>query len=180
MAFIFVKPGLLTGEMVDLRNHHINISMENILIRQARADELPTLLEFEQNLIAAERPLDETIISEEFHYYDLEKMIRSDEAEVLVAVLGDRLIASGHARILEGKHYNNFGRYAFLGFMYTEPDMRGRGINKLIIDALVEWAGKKGLDEVRLQVYADNAPAVAAYEKVGFKKVLTEMRLATR
>jgi len=58
--------------------------------------------------------------------------------------------------------------------------MRGRGVNKLIIDALVEWAAKKGLDEVRLQVYADNIPAVAAYEKVGFKKMLTEMRLATR
>lgn len=154
--------------------------MENIHIRQAQLDELPTLLQFEQNLIAAERPLDDTFVSEEFHYYDLEKMIRSDEAEVLVAVLGDRLIASGHARILEGKPYNSFKRYAFLGFMYTEPDMRGRGVNKLIIDALVEWARKKGLDEVRLQVYDDNTPAVAAYEKVGFKKMLTEMRLATR
>ncbi|GGH36522.1 hypothetical protein GCM10007423_28900 [Dyadobacter endophyticus] len=165
--------------MVDLRNHHINISMDNIHIRPARPDELPTLLAFEQNLIMAERPLDDTLISEKFHYYDLETMIRSDEAEVLVAVLGDRLIASGHARILEAKPYNSFERYAFLGFMYTEPDMRGRGINKLIIDALVEWARKKGLDEVRLQVYADNTPAVAAYEKVGFKKMLTEMRLAT-
>ena len=166
--------------MVDLRNHHINIFMENIQIRQARLDELPTLLQFEQNLIAAERPLDDTFVTEEFHYYDLEKMIRSDEAEVLVATLDGRLIASGHARILEGKPYNSFERYAFLGFMYTEPDMRGRGINKLIIDALVKWARKKGLDEVRLQVYADNTPAVVAYEKVGFKKMLTEMRLATR
>lgn len=165
--------------MLDLRNHHINISMENIQIRQARPDELPTLLQFEQNLIAAERPLDDTLVSGQFQYYDLEKLIRSDEAEVLVAVLGDRLVASGHARILEGKPYNSFKRYAFLGFMYTEPDMRGRGINKLIIDALVEWARKKGLDEVRLQVYDDNTPAVAAYEKVGFKKMLTEMRLAT-
>ena len=154
--------------------------MENIQVRQARLDELPTLLQFEQNLIAAERPLDDTFVSEQFNYYDIEKMIRSDEAEVLVATLGDRLIASGHARILEGKHYNSFERYAFLGFMYTEPDMRGRGINKLIIDALVEWARKKGLDEIRLQVYSDNTPAVAAYEKVGFKKMLTEMWLATR
>ncbi|GGM82925.1 hypothetical protein GCM10010967_13300 [Dyadobacter beijingensis] len=153
--------------------------MENIQIRQARLDELPTLLAFEQNLIASERPLDDTFVAEEFHYYDLEKMIRSDDAEVLVAVLGDRLIASGNARILEGKHYNRFKRYAFLGFMYTEPDMRGRGINRLIIDALVVWARGKGLDEVRLQVYSENIPAVAAYEKVGFRKMLTEMRLAT-
>ncbi|MCF0071256.1 GNAT family N-acetyltransferase [Dyadobacter sp. CY261] len=153
--------------------------MENIQIRQARLDELPALLAFEQNLIANERPLDDTFVAEEFHYYDLEKMIRSDDAEVVVAVMGDRLVASGNARILEGKPYNRFKRYAFLGFMYTEPDMRGRGINKLIIDGLVEWARGKGLDEVRLQVYSDNTPAIAAYEKVGFKKMLTEMRLAT-
>jgi ribosomal protein S18 acetylase RimI-like enzyme len=174
-----VKVDALACQMLDLRNHHIKMSMENIQIRQARPDELPALLEFEQNLIAAERPLDDTLIDRQFQYYDLEKMIRSDEAEVVVAVLGDRLVASGHARILEGKPYNSFKRYAFLGFMYTAPDMRGRGINKLIIDALVEWAREKGLDEVRLQVYADNTPAVAAYEKVGFKKMLTEMRLAT-
>lgn len=153
--------------------------MENIHIRQARLDELPTLLAFEQKLIANERPLDDTLVAEEFHYYDLEKMIRSEEAEVVVAVLDDRLIASGHARILEAKPYSRFERYAFLGFMYTEPDMRGRGINKLIIDRLVEWARSKGLDEVRLQVYSDNLPAVSAYEKAGFQKMLTEMRLAT-
>lgn len=166
--------------MVALHFNYINISMENIQIRPARLDELPTLLEFEQKLIANERPLDDTLVNEEFHYYDLEKMIRSDEAEVLVAVLGDRLIAGGNVRILEGKPHNGFKRYAFLGFMYTEPDMRGRGINKLIIDALVQWARKKGLDEVRLQVYSDNMPAIAAYEKVGFKKILTEMRLAAK
>ncbi|WP_353721289.1 GNAT family N-acetyltransferase [Dyadobacter sp. 676] len=165
--------------MIDLWQYHIDILMENIQIRQARLDELPTLLAFEQNLIANERPFDDTLVEHTFHYYDLEKMIRSDDAEVLVAVLGDRLVASGHARILEGKSYNRFQRYAFLGFMYTEPDMRGRGINKLIIDELVVWARKKGLDEVRLQVYSDNASAVTAYEKVGFRKILTEMRLAT-
>lgn len=165
--------------MIVLRRYHIDFTMENIHIRQARLDELPTLLAFEQKLIANERPLDETLVAEEFQYYDLKKMILSDEAEVIVAVLDDRLVASGNARILEAKPYNRFERYAFLGFMYTEPDMRGRGINKLIVDRLVGWAREKGLDEVRLQVYSDNLSAVSAYEKVGFRKMLTEMRLAT-
>lgn len=165
--------------MIVLWRYHINFTMENIHIRQARLDELPTLFAFEQKLIANERPLDETLVAEEFQYYDLKKMILSDEAEVIVAVLDDRLIASGNARILEAKPYNRFERYAFLGFMYTEPEMRGRGINKLIINRLVGWARGKGLDEVRLQVYSDNLSAVSAYEKVGFRKMLTEMRLAT-
>jgi ribosomal protein S18 acetylase RimI-like enzyme len=34
----------------------------------------------------------------------------------------------------------------------------------------------KGITEVRLEVYHENNAAVSAYEKVGFKKLLTTMR----
>jgi len=60
--------------------------------------------------------------------------------------------------------------------MYVEPVYRGQGVNKLIIEKLVEWSREKGLKEIRLQVYSDNLPAMRAYEKVGFKSILTEMR----
>jgi len=60
--------------------------------------------------------------------------------------------------------------------MYVEPVYRGQGVNKLIIEKLVEWSREKGLKEIRLQVYSDNLPALRAYEKVGFRKILTEMR----
>ncbi|NIJ54759.1 GNAT family N-acetyltransferase [Dyadobacter arcticus] len=153
--------------------------MNDILVRSATIGELSTLLNFEQGIIIAERPFDETLLPGDFNYYDLAKLIMSDEAEVVVAEIGGELVGSGHARILEGKPYVQFERYAFLGFMYVVPEQRGKGINKLIIKALVDWAKSKGLDEVRLHVYDENSPAIAAYEKVGFKKILTEMRLTT-
>ncbi|KAA0991905.1 GNAT family N-acetyltransferase [Dyadobacter aurulentus] len=153
--------------------------MDAIEIRKAKLEELPTLLQFERGIVEAERPFDETFVKEDFKYYDLAKMIESDEAEVVVALVNGQLAGSGHARILPAKPYNQFDRYAFLGFMYVVPEHRGKGINKLIIKSLVEWAKAKGLPEVRLQVYDDNKPAVTAYEKVGFKKHLTEMRLTT-
>jgi ribosomal protein S18 acetylase RimI-like enzyme len=34
-----------------------------------------------------------------------------------------------------------------------------------------------GVTEFRLQVYSDNLPAVIAYEKIGFSKLLIEMRM---
>ncbi|MCE7066617.1 GNAT family N-acetyltransferase [Dyadobacter sp. CY326] len=151
--------------------------MNNIVIREAVPQDLPTLLDFEQQLISAERPLDVTMRTQHFHYYDIGKMITDPEAAVVVAELDGRLIASGHAVIREAKAYNRFDKYAFLGFQFTVPDQRGKGVNQLILNALVEWAKLKQLDEVRLQVYDENVPAVAAYEKVGFKKILTEMRL---
>ena len=153
--------------------------MNEIQIRRARPEDLPILLEFEQGIIKTERPYDVTLVREEFNYYDLSKMIESEEAEVVVAVSGGKLVGAGNARIMSAKIYNQFEKYAFLGFMYVSPEHRGMGINKLIIKDLVEWARLKGLSEVRLQVYDENKSAVAAYEKVGFKKLLTEMRLAT-
>lgn len=154
--------------------------MENITVRQASIEDLPMLLEFEQDLINAERPFEPTFTDGKFHYYDLKKMIESDEAEVVVAETDGKIVGSGHARIREAENYNCFDRYAFFGFMYSAPEYRGKGINQLIMNELFKWANARGLNEIRLQVYDENTPAIRAYEKVGFKKILTTMRLDTR
>ena len=151
--------------------------MNHIRLRAAKKEDLPTLLIFEQELIRSERPFDTTLRSGTFHYYDLEKMIESDDANVVVAELDDLLVGSGNVRIMNAKPYNTFERYAFLGFMYTVPEYRGRGINQRIIAALVGWAREKGLQEIRLQVYDDNLSAIRAYQKAGFVKKLVEMRI---
>ncbi|MCH5685810.1 GNAT family N-acetyltransferase [Niabella sp. W65] len=57
------------------------------------------------------------------------------------------------------------------------PAFRGKGVNSLIIDALKQWANDNELSEIRLQVYSENTSAIKAYEKAGFKPILTEMRL---
>jgi ribosomal protein S18 acetylase RimI-like enzyme len=153
------------------------IMIQAINIRSATLNDLPDLLKFEQGIISTERPFDETLVSGTFHYYDLAERIRDPEAEVVVAESDGKLVAGGSAIIKKGDSYNTFDRYAFLGFMYVEPAYRGKGINSLIIQKLVEWSKQKGLTEIRLHVYSDNITAINAYEKVGFKKILTEMRL---
>ena len=153
--------------------------IDNIIIRGGTRSDHPTLLKFEQGIIAAERPFDETLVSEEFHYYDLAARLEDPEAAVVVAEVNGNLVGSGSAIIKTGNTYNTFSRYAFLGFMYVDPAYRGKGINSLIIQALVDWSHKKGLQEIRLHVYSENVPAIKAYEKVGFKKILTEMRLTS-
>lgn len=153
--------------------------MKNIHIRKATLADLPSLLKFEQGIITTERPFDETLLAGHFHYYDLAERIKDDNAEVLVAEAEGNVVGGGSAIIKDGKPYNVFSRYSFLGFMYVEPAYRGQGVNKLIIEKLIEWSHAKGLREIRLQVYSDNLAAIRAYEKVGFKKILTEMRLTT-
>ena len=148
-----------------------------INIRPATPDDLPTILKFEQGIIETERPFDPTLQPGKFHYYDLSARIKDPDAAVVVAEDNGKVIAGGSAVIKQGNRYNIFNDYAFLGFMFVVPEYRGQGVNSLIIEALIDWSRKKGLSEIRLQVYSDNQPAIRAYEKVGFKKILTEMRL---
>ncbi len=140
-------------------------------------EDLPILLDFEQQLIKAERPFDITIREDPVSYYDIKAMIDNDDACVLVIEHEGKIVASGYAITKRARHYLDHEFYAYLGFMYTHPNFRGKGLNARIIESLKQWADSKGLAEMRLTVYEDNIPAVKAYEKVGFKKHISEMRL---
>ncbi|MFN0064529.1 MAG: GNAT family N-acetyltransferase [Myxococcaceae bacterium] len=155
------------------------MSPDDVILRPARLDDLSQLLEFEQGIIAAERPFDLTLKPGEIHYYDLAALIRSHDAHVVVGEHEGRLVASGFAEIRTAKPHLRHSRYAYLGFMYVAPELRGRGLNGRIVDALVEWARERDVTEVRLEVYAGNDSARRAYEKLGFTPNLVEMRLNT-
>ncbi|KAB1159796.1 GNAT family N-acetyltransferase [Tenacibaculum aiptasiae] len=149
-----------------------------ITARKANLEDLPILLDFEQELIKAERPFDETLKEGKISYYDIKAMILSDEVEVMVAVENDEIIGSGYARIVIPKSYFKFDKFAYLGFMYVKPTHRGKGVNKKVVEALNTWILSKNVSEVRLDVYAENHGAIRAYEKVNFKKNLINMRMS--
>jgi len=48
------------------------------------------------------------------------------------------------------------------------PDWRGQGLGRRLAQAALTKAAAIGLERVQLEVYADNAPAIALYEKLGF------------
>ncbi|MFE3870989.1 GNAT family N-acetyltransferase [Flavobacterium sp. ZS1P70] len=151
--------------------------MQKIIIRKARSTDLEKLLSFEQGIIAAERPFDPTLKEEKIHYYDIEKMISASHIEVLVAEIDLEIVGSGYARIATPKPYLNHDTYAYLGFMFTDLNYRGIGVNSKIIESLKDWCRSQNVFELRLDVYNDNASAIKAYEKVGFKKHLINMRI---
>ena len=153
------------------------ISMKDIIIRKAKLDDLPILLNFEQEIIEYERPFEEKMITEKFNYYDLKKLIQSEDSEVLVAKTNDQLIASGYAKIKNSLHFLEDKQHAFLGFMFVAPEFRGKGVNQLVIDELIIWSKNKGMKEVALTVYDKNESAIRAYEKLGFQKNIIEMRM---
>ncbi len=153
----------------------MNISA--VIVRKAQLRDLPELLEFEQKLIEAERPFDPTIRKSPVNYYDLKAFLLDEQVGVYVAEYEGRLISSGYGIARKARHYLDHKEYAYLGFMYTLPEFRGKGVNKMILKELQDWAKSMGLIELRLTVYEDNLPAIKAYEKAGFRKHIVEMRL---
>ena len=150
--------------------------MDEITIRKAVLTDMETLLRFEQGVINAERPYDPTLKGDPNRYYDIGTMIEAPHIELLVAETNKEVIASGYARIDRSEPYLRHEQHAYLGFMYVEPAHRGKGVNKMIVDALEQWALSKGISEMRLEVYVPNTAAIKAYEKVGFAKHMVEMR----
>lgn len=148
-----------------------------VLIRAAVAADAEVLLEFESGIIKAERPFDNSLKEGAIHYYDLLGLIRSPEATVLLAVTEQEIIGSGYAKILPAKPYQKYREYAYVGFMYVRPDFRGQGVSQKILEALITWVKARGITEVRLDVYDENAAAKRAYQKFGFRPNLLEMRL---
>ena len=102
-----------------------------MITREATDQDLEILLEFEQGVVSAERPFNSTLIEGEIHYYDLNNLMLSSDATVIVAEENNEIIASGYALIKKAeKNYNQFKEYAYFGFMYVKPEHREKETNK--------------------------------------------------
>lgn len=63
------------------------------------------------------------------------------------------------------------GTEAELHIIAVDPDLRGNGFSKLLMDAMVESATKNGIERIMLEVRASNEVAILLYAKYGFEKV---------
>jgi GNAT superfamily N-acetyltransferase len=152
--------------------------MSDLIIRDAVQADLPLLKEFEQGIIATERPLNDCLKPEHICYYDIGALIEGNESTVMVAEDKGMIVGSGYARIKQSKAHLTHEFHAYLGFMYVAPSHRGQGVNQLVIQALIKWGKLQGMQHFYLEAYADNSSALKAYEKLGFQASLVEMKLS--
>jgi len=148
-------------------------------IRQAIHEDLPTLLAFEQQIIATERPMDPTLIQDQpISYYPLEEYLDAKDTQVLVAENHDgQVVGSLYGQIRPRKPFFQTSHLGYIGFMYVKPEHRGKGLAEALIDNIRNWFNHQGISEIILHVYASNERAIKAYEKIGFVHHLIEMRL---
>lgn len=152
----------------------------NLDFREATINDAPQLLELEQCVIEAERRYNSSLKPEFAIYYDIENLISCDSSHLLVLEVENEIIATGYVQIRGSKRSLKHEQHAYLGFMYVLPAYRGQGINSQLIKQLIEWSKLKEVYDFYLDVYSENHSAVKAYEKIGFKPSLMEMKLSIK
>tara|TARA_Y100001973_G_C5156100_1_gene310843 strand:+ start:16 stop:438 length:423 start_codon:yes stop_codon:yes gene_type:complete len=65
-------------------------------------------------------------------------------------------------------HLDKEDETVWLGIALSQGH-KGKGLGKVIMNALISSASEEGVDEIKLSVYRDNVPAQRLYEKFGFK-----------
>ncbi len=149
----------------------------SIFIREATLKDLNILLEFEQGVIEAERPMDSFLKEGEINYYNIPELISAEHIQLLIAEINNEIVASGYVRIEDCRHYHKNSNNGYIGFMYVKPSFRGKKISKSILESLKKWAKEKELKELRLDVYSANESALKAYDRFGFKRGLVNMKM---
>ena len=146
-------------------------------LRIATQDDLNDLLQFEQAVVEAERPFNQHIKAKQATYYDIPALINEINSQLLILEEKDQIIATGYIQIRPSKQSLSHEKHGYLGFMYVASEYRGRSLNRIVMDALIGWGKAQGIDVFYLDVYAENQAAINAYQKLGFKPSLVEMKL---
>ncbi|MFC7550177.1 GNAT family N-acetyltransferase [Plantactinospora sp. GCM10030261] len=82
----------------------------------------------------------------------------------LVAVLDDQPVG-----MVSGIPVDGADGIAELISMWVSPAGRGRGVGVRLVEAVADWARRRGARVLRLAVMSDNAAAIALYERAGFR-----------
>lgn len=151
--------------------------MNNLNIRKATLKDKSTLLALEQKVVEAERPFNNAIKPDGAIYYDLDDLLQGTESLVLVVEANNEIVGTGYAQIRRSKKSLIHEKHAYLGFMYVAPEYRGKGLNKRLLENLIDWSKGNNVFDFYLDVYAQNDAAIRAYEKVGFDSSMIEMKM---
>lgn len=106
--------------------------------------------------------------------FKIEKILRGYPAKYLEIKSGEKTVGIGRIATK--------GSWSLATRVYVDPDFRGQGIGKLIMEALMAAAQTQGATKIGLQVDIENGAALSLYKSMGFRyhhsytyRVLNEM-----
>lgn len=145
------------------------MAKEDITIRTAKLEDASRILQIQQEVIA-EGDFLTTDSSEFFKTVEqqkdwIDKILQNNRETILVAETQKKIVgwlvflSPGRIKL---SHTGSFG-------MMIQKDFRGKGIGKLLIKGILEWAKLNPfIEKVSLGVFSTNESAIALYKKMGF------------
>jgi ribosomal protein S18 acetylase RimI-like enzyme len=125
-----------------------------VRVRAAEGGDVAALDQLERQVFATDR----------LSRRSLRRLLRSDSAAVIVAEEGDRL--AGAAVVL----FRARSPLARLYSVAVVPQLTGRGVAALLIEAAEEAALARDCTAMRLEVHETNHAAIARYRKSGYRE----------
>jgi len=137
-----------------------------MIIRPATADDAPRYVAHVRRIVE-ERPATAPLALDEVRTVeDMAAWIASPITLIALDDAGDAMLGTINLRRTSPRRALH--HTAVLG-MSVRAESRGQGVGSALMRAALAWAADNGLTRVELQVFADNARAIALYEKHGFR-----------
>lgn len=140
-----------------------------ITVRSARADDALALMEMVAGIFKSSSYLltepDEFNVTIEQERSWIESFISPPNNVLLLADFRGRPIG---ILDFQAGHRRRISHSGVIGTSVRE-EFRGQGVGSALISALMDWAKQHGkVERLELLVFADNAPAIGLYKKMGF------------
>jgi ribosomal protein S18 acetylase RimI-like enzyme len=151
-----------------------------VVIRPARPSDLPALGRLGSALAAAHHAWDPerffvTPDMHEGYAWWLGKELRNPRAVILAAARGRRVVGYAYGR-LEPRDWNALrDRCGFAIDLIVEPDARGGGIGRRLVEELSAALVAMGAPRIVLEAAAKNRSAQRLFRGMGFRPTMVEM-----
>ena len=153
-----------------------------VRIRRATADDLRALSIFGTRLAELHVSFDDRrFVSPDppgpvFFEFFASQIARADAA-LLIAELGAAPVGYAFVRMEEESIEDLRGASAWLHDIFVDPEARGRGIGKRLVEAAIDAARSLGSSNLMLSVSPSNAPGRRLFESLGLRTTMIEMRI---
>jgi phosphinothricin acetyltransferase len=138
-------------------------------LRSARAEDLPAVAAL-YNAGIAERVA--TFETRPRKPGELERWL-DDGQPFVVAERDGKVVGWARAGAYSDRNvYRGVGEHA----VYVDPDARGLGLGRRLLEALCEESERKGIYKLTSRVFTDNAASRAAHRAAGFEEVGIQRR----
>lgn len=149
-------------------------SDERITVRPARMEDLERLVGLLGLLFAMEADFRPDPARQR---QGLALLLGDERARVLVAERADGVVGMCTGQLVVSTAEG--GPALLVEDVVVDPDHRGRGVGRILLVALADWARGRGVRRLQLLTDTNNGPALAFYDRLGWRATALVCRRLT-